>query len=387
MRSNSLLGKALPDLNTPPYEPLLLNAIGDNIPVHSDDTLLNKTGYYNILNASEILAGNFFSTAGSNPEILAVNSGKITVYQWDVQKRMMKSYVILTAATDTINIENSIVAKGDFDGDRHEEAIVQYNRSNIFYLFDAVITGGVNTFTCTPTTIGTAASYCKLLVFPALSGSSNEILCIEPSGMWSRFAMKKQQWTEVSKSVTPVNIWNEKKYHYSVTLIPSVAKGSLPSVLTVFSSVTANDAGFALGRCDFVKNNYVSLNAGVDGRGILRGTDRLKTEDQFFAVDFLNSSTPQLLRLRDEWRFDAALLCLNDTSYEVHGQIDFAFNTEIENPKYSAKLFFIPWNNSDGRSSAMFVLTGLSNQEQKMKNNRGRLQLFMPLNSKKTIKF
>jgi len=93
---------------------------------------------------------------------------------------------------------------------------------------------------------------------------------------------------------------------------------------------------------DNLKDNFNKVFATNDGMGRKVGIDSLKNTDWLCPVMMQEGRGVEIMRRRNDWRYDLKLLDLNDSSYNVNGNIDFAGYAEDHNPKYQEYLQIVP---------------------------------------------
>jgi hypothetical protein len=147
-------------------------------------------------------------------------------------------------------------------------------------------------------------------------------------------------------------------------------------LLTVFSSLRDEQSGYMVGWLDAQSKQYHTINNSKNSNGVYSGTDRLLPEDKFYVVDFSSSSDWQLLRVRDQWRYEFNLLSIDDSTYHVLGSLDFEPPQGTENPKYDPTLLVVPACLQSVRSNTLMVFTGPLANPLKQPGKTGSLQLY-----------
>lgn len=362
--------------NTPPYPLLYMSPFGSQVPAYCDDLKGKLNGYYDVFTAPVLFSGNFFAAIGSLPEIAVVNTGSVAVFVPNAQLKSMQGMRLLTPETDTVTFVDRACIKGDFDGDRREELLIQYLETNSFFMFDGVVSNTSKSFKVSVVRFPMKEKISKVRALPSVSGSQAEVLCIGVSGKWQRFVWKQQQWVSTITSATAVKEWDAAKYSYSVTVLPDKNGNTL--LLTVFASLLQEDSGFYLGVLNTPSKQYQSIYKSANGQGVYSGTDRLMPDDKFYVVNFVTTGTWQLLRVRDKWRYEVNLLGFDDTTYHVMGAVDFEPLAGTENPKYDPDMLLLPVCLQSAHSNALMIFNGPIADPLKQQGKTGSMQIYRP---------
>jgi hypothetical protein len=331
--------------NIPPYPPFYLQKedIGNGDSEYLINTNNEKTGSF--ASGEILLAGNFIHPYGSSQELLSLSNDSLVLYWYQGNEKRFR------AGSFTGNLIpaqwkpwNNII-KGDFDGDRYDELFVVKKNSDSLLLLDQRLNE--------KRMVSLSRSWCKIPdkrtfvsyhAYDADKNGTDELLAVDKTGHWTLYVISNKGLLRLPVKNNMQPQWNRDKYEFNiVTGIADNAK-KCDEVLTVFREKSSGKCEYSMLKYDKVKGDFMNAFLTPDGAGKIIGIDSLKVTDVITAVQMYEGSGIQLLRDRREWRFDLKLLEMNDTAYNVIGNIDFTGYIEDNNPKYQENVQVIPGN-------------------------------------------
>jgi hypothetical protein len=342
--------------NRPPYPPIFLykNEIGnDDQPglsksVDKKSIPLNGDGL--------LLAGNFIHPKGLPQEILSLMHEKVTVYWFLKNEKHFAVSEKEYSGLSKENLKKENVFSGDFDGDHFDEIVISIDKSDSIYMLKAKVNSGNFSLDIKKYILPVNAGQKPKIALGDNKGGKSLLLCVSDDGLYQLVTFSINKWIVDFNVSAPVKEWNSKKFIYHLFSVKG--KKGQDNILTVFRNLDNNRTCYILLEA-IVKNrelNFQQVFLKNYGQGLFTGTDTISMDDEFFCSDFLQSPEPELLRFRSDWRYDLKLLTLNDSAYNILGNIDFKGYSADYNPKYQEVFTVLPGNYFDANKTDLLVI-------------------------------
>jgi hypothetical protein len=341
--------------NKPPYPPILLykNEIGND----DQNGLAKSTDKKSIpINQKGLLlAGNFLHPKGLPQDILSLMYEKINIY-WFLKNE--KRFAIAEKEFSSLPkeiLKRENVFTGDFDSDHFDEIIISIDKSDSVYMLKAKVNSGNFSLDIRKYGLPVTGLKTKIALVDNKSGKSL-LMCVSDDGLCQLLTLSLDKWTTLCSTKSAVKEWNANRFLYRLFIMKSRLGGD--QILTIFKSMEKNETGYMLLDANINKKeiNFKQVFRKNDGHGLFTGSDTISMDDEFFCSNFLQSPELELLRFRSEWRYDLKLLTLNDSAYNILGNIDFKGYSADCNPKYQEVLTILPGNYFDAKKTDLLVI-------------------------------
>lgn len=348
-------GEQFTALNTPPYAPIMLDYVGAPTAFAYETPTDSGLGADDILNATLVATGSFFTASATNAEILTFDKNVACLYRFSgISKPVnVKRYFI----PDTIGpiLQQTTINCGDFDGDGLTEAILWQRGTQRIIVAQSERAGASKALQFNAAQLDPSGEIQMVAALDADHNRVIELLVVDVSGNWKILKWRQGQWSTFSSSKAPKPEWNSATHNVSIVMCGGGSLPGDPCVLGISKTRTTGVTQYSLYLYDKSVNDFVPVYKKNNGQGLFSGKDRLSPNDRLVPVRLSGDKGLQWLRFTSDWRFDVQLLAFNDTAYTVLGSIDFSRNAQIENPKYSEKTLILPVSGPDGRNMLLVI--------------------------------
>ena len=332
-------------------------------------------GADDILNATLVATGSFFTTSATSAEILTFNKSIACLYRFSgISKPVsVKSFFI----PDTIGpiLQQTTVNCGDFDGDGLTEVILWQRGTQRIIVVQSERAGASKTLQFSAATLDSCGEIQTVAALDVDHNRVSELLVVDVSGNWKILKWRQGQWSIFSSSKAPKPEWNAATHNVSIIMCLAERLPADPCLLGISKTHTNESVQYSLYLYDKRVNDFVPIYKMNNGQELFSGKDRLSPDDRLVPVILNRDQGLQWLRFRSDWRFDVQLLAFNDTAYTVLGSIDFSRNAHIENPKYSEKMLMLPVAGRDGRNM-LLVISGSGIRRGAATEGNSRIDLY-----------
>lgn len=344
-------------VNVPPYRPLFLEYAGTASGIRYEpagDTVCHPA---DLLDARIVVAGSFFPARTGPGELLAIDrSGRLICLSAQLPGPLVMRSFALPDSLWAKSAGQKIVS-GDFDGDRLLEFVIVESLAHRASLIEGRRDGKGESLVCSTVDWPVFPALQQILALDADGDRKDELIRINTRGEWQLSGLSKGSWVQLASSSKAINAWKAGRMPVSMTVHPGYGSPQGPFILSVSNTDGRGTASYACLRYDRKKSDFGPVFKNGQETGKETGSDRPAMNDLLIPVNWNAGNCLQFLRIRDDWRFDVKLLSLNDTAYSVDRTIDFTGYPEDNNPKYDARVLFLPWGNIAGRP-AVAVLHG-----------------------------
>ncbi len=339
--------------NTPPYPPFMMRISSAGYSSRPCLAYPDSRGQGYFFNDEPLYCGNFLKMSGQGSQLIYLTPGRMELYYRKPGERGFLSLQIPCAEL-TAELTGLQYYPADLDGNGTHE-LVALNKDSLLCL---IAEPGIrNKAGLKINRYGVGMMKASGL-FPAdlVDGKEDEVLISDSRGNWKIYRIRNHALLTVAESQIPLEWFDEESYQSEFLIIP--VSGNHDQVLIISEKKKESGKIYSLLKYQPTGRTFVPAFRTADGRGVWTGTDTLGLKDKYWAVDLVPGGRWEVLRKREDWRYDLVVISLSDSAYHVTGRVDFPPELMDENPKYYEYFRIFPANLDETGRWGLLVMCG-----------------------------
>ncbi|MCD4746529.1 MAG: hypothetical protein K8R58_09530 [Bacteroidales bacterium] len=294
-----------------------------------------------------IIIGNFKSNnSGMNSIITAKSGKKLELYYFNPNESRFKKLIIDTEDYPLDYFFNKKIVVGNFDENHFDEILIIDYSNKKATLNKIIITDINNSSVCLlktiwKSTIGKISNTKiddsnKYISGNFYGNNKYELLIINNKGNYEFLEFSENKWNQITSTINnQIDEWNSNKNNIEFITGKFLKNYKKDVLLGIWEEKINKKYNFSIYKFNYADKEFISHFPDTQKSiGLIIGLDTLKPSDKFLIGNFDNDYQEELLRYNRDWRFDLKKLELNDTTYHILENIDFAGYTKNYNPKY-----------------------------------------------------